>query len=156
MDVLDGIKRQIEMASDELLDPKGAPPPSREEAIETAKRACVATKVSHGRTVYSMFNGVPSYEKIETLTKAYSLPPIPHVGEGLRAQFEATAKRELFMQLAWATEEFRRQFPDPSLLLFGPITYSEISGGVMGVLSDFIEAKMDVYERVTAYVHPWV
>lgn len=155
MDVFDGIKRQIEMASDKLLDPEGAPPPTRDEAIETAKRACVATKVSHGRTVHSMFNGVPSYEKIETLVKSYSIPPVAHIGEGLRTQFEASAKRELFMQLTWAAEEFRKQFPDPSLLLFGPITYSEISGGVMGVMSDFIEAKMDVYERVTAYVHQW-
>lgn len=142
-------------ASDEVIDPRGPEPPSEEQA-RNIMRQNITNPCSSGNIRHTMLNGIPSYEHIDTIHAMWSIPMVIHVGEEFHNRCMEEAKEELFKQVSWKMWEFQQQHEHPELLLFGSIHYLEFSGGVLNVMSDYIEATINVFERVTTYLNTLV
>lgn len=150
-----GLKRQIDNLTDECIDPRGALAPTAEQAAKIMRQG-VTNPIHNYNIRTTMLNGIPSYEKIDTLYKTWAVPMSIHVGEALHERFVEDGKKELHRHISHAMWDFQQTHERPEALLFGPIRYREIPGGVLGVMSDHIEATIEVFERVTTYLNTLV
>lgn len=139
-------------ASDEAIDPRGPEPPTEAEARQIMRQN-ITNPCPVGKARTTMLNGIPSHEHFDTIRVMWSVPTAIHVGEDFHNRCMEEGKKELFKHASWKMWEFQQEHEHPELLLFGPIHYREIPGGVSGVMTDYIEATIDVFERVTTYLN---